>query len=60
MSAAKVKASFTSVAAIIKDRLSATGQFLNVGGPADFADAINAQRTQIAATAKTLGVSAAR
>jgi tripartite-type tricarboxylate transporter receptor subunit TctC len=45
---------------IIKDRLNATGQFLNVGGPTEFADAINAQRAQIAATAKTLGVSAAR
>jgi tripartite-type tricarboxylate transporter receptor subunit TctC len=45
---------------IIKDRLSATGQLLNVGGPAEFADAIEAQRAQLAATATELGITSPR
>jgi tripartite-type tricarboxylate transporter receptor subunit TctC len=45
---------------IIIDRLNATGQLLNVGGPAEFAAAIDAQRAQLAAIAKELGFAAAR
>lgn len=45
---------------VIVDRLIATGQFLNIGGPTEFADAIKTQRDQIAATAQELGVSALR
>jgi len=45
---------------VILDRLTATGQLLNVGGPAEFAAAMSAQRAQIAATADELGVKAAR
>jgi tripartite-type tricarboxylate transporter receptor subunit TctC len=41
---------------IIPDRLVATGQILNPGGPAEFASAIDAQRAKIAAIAKDLGV----
>jgi tripartite-type tricarboxylate transporter receptor subunit TctC len=41
---------------VIVDRLTATGQFLNVGGPAEFAAAIRQQRDQVAAIAKVLGV----
>jgi tripartite-type tricarboxylate transporter receptor subunit TctC len=40
----------------IKDRLSATGQLLNVGGSEDFAKSIDAQRAAVAAFAKELGI----
>jgi tripartite-type tricarboxylate transporter receptor subunit TctC len=40
----------------IKDRLSATGQILNVGGPEEFAKSIDAQRSQVADFAKKLGI----
>jgi tripartite-type tricarboxylate transporter receptor subunit TctC len=40
----------------IKERLIATGQLLNVGGPDEFQKSIEAQRAQIAAFAKELGV----
>jgi tripartite-type tricarboxylate transporter receptor subunit TctC len=40
----------------IKERLSATGQLLNVGGPAEFQKSIDAQRNQVAAFAKELGI----
>jgi tripartite-type tricarboxylate transporter receptor subunit TctC len=43
--------------ATIKDRLEATGQILNVGGPDEFAQSIDAQRAQVANFAKKLGVS---
>ncbi|HEY6256078.1 MAG TPA: tripartite tricarboxylate transporter substrate binding protein [Xanthobacteraceae bacterium] len=39
----------------IADRLAATAQIPNPGGPAEFAAAIEAQRAQIATIAKTLG-----
>jgi tripartite-type tricarboxylate transporter receptor subunit TctC len=40
----------------IKERLSATGQLLNVGGPDEFQKSIDAQRAQVAAFAKELGI----
>jgi tripartite-type tricarboxylate transporter receptor subunit TctC len=40
----------------IKDRLSASGQMLNVGGPDEFAKSIDEQRTQVADFAKKLGI----
>ena len=40
----------------IGQRLSATGQIPNVGGPTEFAAAIEEQRAQIAAIAKELGI----
>lgn len=47
---------FKAVAAdgSIADRLKATGQVINVGGPKEFADAINEQRTNIAAVVKAI------
>jgi tripartite-type tricarboxylate transporter receptor subunit TctC len=41
---------------LIGDRLAATGQILNVGGPAEFAQATEEQREKIAAIAKDLGI----
>jgi len=40
----------------IKERLSTTGQLLNVGGPDEFEKSIEAQRAQVAAFAKELGI----
>ncbi len=40
----------------IKDRLSTSGQILNVGGPEEFATSIEQQRSQIADFAKQLGI----
>ncbi|MGB6465585.1 MAG: tripartite tricarboxylate transporter substrate binding protein [Xanthobacteraceae bacterium] len=40
----------------IKDRLGATGQLLNVGGPEEFAQSIDAQRAAVATFAKELGI----
>ena len=40
----------------IKDRLNATGQILNIGGPEEFAKSIDEQRAKVAAFAKELGV----
>jgi tripartite-type tricarboxylate transporter receptor subunit TctC len=40
----------------VKDRLTATGQVLNVGGPEQFARSIDGQRAKIAAFAKQLGI----
>jgi tripartite-type tricarboxylate transporter receptor subunit TctC len=42
--------------ATIKDRLAATGQLLNVGGPEEFAKSIDQQRAAVAAFAKALGI----
>jgi len=39
---------------VIAERLKATGQVINVGGPKEFADAIEKQRAKIAATAKAI------
>ncbi|MGA2891998.1 MAG: tripartite tricarboxylate transporter substrate binding protein [Xanthobacteraceae bacterium] len=40
----------------IKDRLAATGQLLNVGGPEEFAKSIDEQRSQVAKFAKQLRI----
>jgi tripartite-type tricarboxylate transporter receptor subunit TctC len=40
----------------IVTRLIATGQVVNPGTPAEFASAIDQQRAQVAAVAKTLGI----
>jgi tripartite-type tricarboxylate transporter receptor subunit TctC len=50
--AADIKA--VSVDPAIAERLKATGQVINYGGPVEFADAIAAQRAKIAATAKAI------
>jgi tripartite-type tricarboxylate transporter receptor subunit TctC len=42
----------------IEERLSATGQVMNLGGAAEFAKSTEAQRAQIAEMAKRLGVAA--
>jgi tripartite-type tricarboxylate transporter receptor subunit TctC len=42
--------------ATVADRLTTTGQFLNIGGPDDFAKSIDEQRAMIAAYAKELGI----
>jgi tripartite-type tricarboxylate transporter receptor subunit TctC len=53
----RISADFRAVAdPIIADRLSKTGQILNVGGPEDFAKSIDEQRAKIAAFAKALGI----
>ena len=41
---------------VIGQRLAATGQILNIGGPAEFARAIDEQRDRIAAIAGELGI----
>ena len=41
---------------LIADRLAATGQILNIGGLAEFAQATEEQRSRIAAIAKDLGI----
>src|SRR5262245_57107799 len=38
----------------IAERLKATGQVINVGGPKEFADSIEEQRTKVAATVKAI------
>jgi tripartite-type tricarboxylate transporter receptor subunit TctC len=43
---------------IIKDRLMATGQLFNPGGPAEFGASIDEQRARVKAAANALGVSA--
>ena len=52
----KIAADFRAVTAdgSIAERLKATGQVINVGGPKEFADAIEEQRTKIAATVKAI------
>jgi tripartite-type tricarboxylate transporter receptor subunit TctC len=40
----------------IEDRLTTTGQIMNIGGPEEFGKSIDEQRSQIAAFAKSLGV----
>jgi tripartite-type tricarboxylate transporter receptor subunit TctC len=42
--------------ATIEDRLTITGQLMNIGGPDDFAKSIDDQRAKIAAFAKELGI----
>jgi tripartite-type tricarboxylate transporter receptor subunit TctC len=41
---------------VIGERLTATGQILNIGGPAEFGQATQQQRDKVAAIAKDLGV----
>jgi len=41
---------------IIQDRLTSTGQVMNIGGPAEFAESIADQRAKIAEAAKALGI----
>jgi tripartite-type tricarboxylate transporter receptor subunit TctC len=52
----KIAADVKAVAAdgVIAERLKATGQVINIGGPGEFADAIEAQRAKIAATVKAI------
>jgi tripartite-type tricarboxylate transporter receptor subunit TctC len=53
----RIAADFRAVAdETIKDRLSATGQILNIGGPEEFAKSIDGQRAKVAAFAKELGI----
>ena len=40
----------------IEDRLSTTGQLINVGGPEEFGKSIDEQRAKVAAFAKELGI----
>jgi tripartite-type tricarboxylate transporter receptor subunit TctC len=52
----KIAADFRAVAAdgAIAERLKATGQVINIGGPKEFADAIEEQRAKVAATVKAI------
>jgi tripartite-type tricarboxylate transporter receptor subunit TctC len=52
----RLAADFKAVAAdgAIAGRLQATGQVINVGGPKEFADAIEEQRANVAATVKAI------
>jgi tripartite-type tricarboxylate transporter receptor subunit TctC len=52
----KIAADFRAVIAdgSIAERLKATGQAINVGGPKEFADSINEQRSNVAAVAKAI------
>jgi tripartite-type tricarboxylate transporter receptor subunit TctC len=52
----KIAADFRAVAAdgSIAERLKATGQAINLGGPKEFADSINEQRNNITAVAKAI------
>jgi tripartite-type tricarboxylate transporter receptor subunit TctC len=53
----RITADFRAVAdRTIADRLSVTGQILNIGGPEEFAASIDEQRGKIAAFAKELGI----
>ena len=52
----KIAADFRAVATdgSIAERLKATGQAINVGGPKEFAESIDEQRRNVAATAKAI------
>ena len=39
-----------------EDRLTTTGQLTNIGGPEEFGKSVDAQRAQVAAFAKALGI----
>jgi tripartite-type tricarboxylate transporter receptor subunit TctC len=45
---------------VIRERLEATGQIVNIRGPAEFAAAVEEQRAKLAAIAKVLGIKAAQ
>ena len=49
-----------SADAVVQDRLSATGQLMNIAGPDEFAKSIDGQRETIAGFAKALGLKAAQ
>jgi tripartite-type tricarboxylate transporter receptor subunit TctC len=59
---AKIAADVKEAAAdpAIVERLTATGQVVNAGSPAEFAAAIDEQKAQAAAVAKTLGLKTAQ
>jgi hypothetical protein len=42
--------------AAIADRLTITGQLMNIGGPDEFGKSIDAQRATVAAFARDLGI----
>jgi tripartite-type tricarboxylate transporter receptor subunit TctC len=52
----KIAADVMAVAAdgVIAERLKATGQVINVGGPKEFTDTIEVQRAKIAETVKAI------
>ena len=52
----KIAADFRDAAAdgSIAERLKATGQAINVGGPKEFAESINEQRSNVAAVVKAI------
>jgi tripartite-type tricarboxylate transporter receptor subunit TctC len=53
----RITSDFRAVAdATIDDRLTVTGQTINIGGPEEFAKSIDEQRAQVAAFAKELGI----
>jgi tripartite-type tricarboxylate transporter receptor subunit TctC len=53
----KITADIAAVAdSTMKDRLLATGQILNVGGPEEFSKSIDEQRAKVAEFAKVIGV----
>jgi tripartite-type tricarboxylate transporter receptor subunit TctC len=53
----RITSDFRAVAdATIDDRLTITGQTMNIGGPEEFAKSIDEQRAQVAAFAKELGI----
>jgi tripartite-type tricarboxylate transporter receptor subunit TctC len=57
----RITADFKASAdAIVEDRLTATGQLMNIGGSDEFAKSIEDQRAKIAEFAKTLGIKAAQ
>ena len=47
---------YKGAAPAIVDRLTATGQVVSPGSPAEFANSIEAQRAKLAAIAKELGL----
>ena len=52
----RIVSDIRAVAAPIADRVAATGQFMNIGGPEEFAKSVDDQRAKIAAFAKELGI----
>jgi tripartite-type tricarboxylate transporter receptor subunit TctC len=54
----RIAADVRAVAAdpVIEERLTLTGQILNIGGPAEFHAAIEEQRARLAVAAKSLGI----
>jgi tripartite-type tricarboxylate transporter receptor subunit TctC len=57
----RITADFKASAdSIVEDRLTATGQLMNIGGPDEFEKSIDVQRATIAGFAKTLGIKPAQ